>query len=360
MITPEVINRGGSKLEITRALIESGADIPIPRSTWKYYGQNLDSILPEFERMKKPVIVRGSHKNDYQGFIDVIPTIKDVHNIRQLEDAVKYIEQIMLIPDVKVHCEDWKQDYTPEVHILLQEQSPSSSIGSMIRHPHTRRVHIEYMNLGNSNKKYANVTENGEIENNILSESEEKIKQMVDIYKKLEATGLLNETYSHHVEFGIDPLSFFQARAFKKYEPAKDFEIPDSEYEVTIHSRECFGITPPEGISLPFFCSHYEINPQKADITQPYGLVVYGRFEESPPRGIKFGNIMAFCSPHTDAGYLFHGNYRMMKKSRFSLSDRASLGLEFHRCKFLFAEQGEEFRVFSNGEHMKVIPLRYL
>src|SRR3989338_3680674 len=132
MITPQLIQRGGSKLEITRALLEAGIDMPIPRSTWKYYGQSLDSILPEFNKMKKPVIVRGSHPNDYHGFIDVIPTVRDVETVQGLERAVKKIESRMYDPTVKAHCDDWGQPYSPEVHILLQEQSPSPVFGSML------------------------------------------------------------------------------------------------------------------------------------------------------------------------------------------------------------------------------------
>src|SRR3989338_11113035 len=104
MITPQLIQRGGSKLEITRALLEAGIDMPIPRSTWKYYGQSLDSILPEFNKMKKPVIVRGSHPNDYHGFIDVIPTVRDVETVQELEIAIKRIEEEIESEDVKKHC----------------------------------------------------------------------------------------------------------------------------------------------------------------------------------------------------------------------------------------------------------------
>ena len=53
VISQELIGRGGSKLEITRALLEQEADVPIPNSIWRYYGQSLDSIREGFERLKK-------------------------------------------------------------------------------------------------------------------------------------------------------------------------------------------------------------------------------------------------------------------------------------------------------------------
>ena len=64
MISDAIIQRGGSKLEITRAVIESGLKIPVPRSAWLYYGQDIGSLRGSFNDMRKPVIVRGSHPND--------------------------------------------------------------------------------------------------------------------------------------------------------------------------------------------------------------------------------------------------------------------------------------------------------
>jgi len=151
MISQNIIRRGGSKLEITRALIERNVGIPVPVSTWKYYGQDLDSIRRDFESMRKPVIVRGSHRNDYEGFIDVVPTYRNVNDFRELENAVRYIEGATESDDVRVHCEDWDQPYTPKVHILVQEQSRSAIVGSMLRHPHDRKqLIIQYFDMNDS------------------------------------------------------------------------------------------------------------------------------------------------------------------------------------------------------------------
>src|SRR3989339_215015 len=125
MITEEKIKRGGSKLEITREVLEGRLDIPVPISAWRYYGDDLAPLVNAFQGMKKPVIVRGSHPNDYHGFVDVVPTIRDVVSIPELEKAVRIIEDEVKSEDVRIHCEDWKQPFTPEVHILMQEQSRS-------------------------------------------------------------------------------------------------------------------------------------------------------------------------------------------------------------------------------------------
>jgi hypothetical protein len=203
MITQETINRGGSKLEFTRAIIERRLAVPVPVSAWRYCGQDLSILRKDFDAMKKPVIVRGSHPNDYHGFIDVVPTERDVKEWSQLEFSVRRIErQIQQNPDVRIHCEDWGQPYIPEVHILLQEQSPSQYIGSMIRHPHTREIHIEWYDISDKGlvKNCADTIENNLIVNDVspLEEvTEGEIKEIIEMYKALESTGLLDPEWSH-------------------------------------------------------------------------------------------------------------------------------------------------------------------
>ena len=54
---------------------------------------------------------------------------------------------------VRIHCEDWKQPYSPEVHFLIQEQG-SDIVGSMLRHPHDKqRLIIQYRDIGPSLEK---------------------------------------------------------------------------------------------------------------------------------------------------------------------------------------------------------------
>lgn len=146
MLTQKLIDQGGSKLEATRLFLERGLKIPIPESTWHYHGQSLDNVRKEFNRLRKPVIVRGSDKYDWHGRIGVLPTIRDVHSFLDLEEAVRECENFMLRDDFKRFADDEGLGYTEEVHQLIQEQSPSNIVGSMIRHPNDlRKLILNYM-----------------------------------------------------------------------------------------------------------------------------------------------------------------------------------------------------------------------
>jgi hypothetical protein len=77
--------------------------------------------------------------------------------------------------------------------------------------------------------------------------------QLKRMYEKIEDSGILDPSYSYQVEFGLRPLSFFQARPFKKLEKAADFEVPRISVDEGIpyiNSSLCFGITPKEGMEI--------------------------------------------------------------------------------------------------------------
>jgi hypothetical protein len=363
MITTEKIQRGGSKLEITREILESGLDLPVPVSAWRYYGNDLAPLEAAFQRMKKPVIVRGSHKNDYHGFIDVVPTLNDVMTIHQLEKAVKIIESEVQSEEVQIHCADWQQPFTPEVHILMQEQSPSPLNGSMLRHPHKKEgYYVQYRNMRDIERwrnpvSYAR--QNIPMEDFFQAEShlgvsEDEVKQAISMFQKLEASGVLEKDWAYQVEFGLEPLMFFQARPFKKIEPALSFEIPA--FENAVESYDAFGITPPEGVELEFLvCTPSTLfnkngfNQQRKDLPKNIGIYQSRRFEpgDSPAKGLRVGNLMCFYSPCSFDNFLFHENYRFMKQAEVS----------FLRSVPHQLYQNFRARIISNGDSGAIIPI---
>ncbi|MFA5992770.1 MAG: hypothetical protein WC796_03625 [Candidatus Pacearchaeota archaeon] len=383
MITQEQINRGGSKLEIIRALLErerEGTNIPIPRSVWKYAGQSLDSVMPEIQRMREPLIVRGSHPNDYHGFIDVIPTFRDVTHT-SVEEAIEKIESFMLgkhyivrpgvyVGDIsreneglRVHCEDWGQPYTPEAHILIQEQSPSPIIGSMLRHPNTNKLMIQYKDITDNNLMGRAPVSHAELEESSywhhsseLEIEDKEIREAIEMYEKLETSGILDDSFAQQIEFGLRPLLFFQARPFKSFQPAKSYErawnIHGKDFPI-MTAMSCFGVTPEEGIEVSFYIDKPEA------IDKPYGLILPHKIEESYPLHQRFGSLSVFCSDNFDWNFLHHGVYRFMKKADYSLVQLLVLGearKDWRHNLGVFRES----RLFSDGKHAAVIPVKYL
>jgi hypothetical protein len=384
MISQDLIDRGGSKLEITRALLEAGygspeSGIPIPHSVFRYYGQDLNSIRADFERLRKPVIVRGSHRNDYHGFIDVILTHKNISSFSELEDAVTNIEETTDREVVKIHSEDWGQTYTPEVHILIQEQSPSYIAGSMIRHPHDKQQwRIQYRDITDKVNivSYAQIRRGydslRESHKSRLRVTDDEIRDVVDLYEKLETCGVLDTSFSQHMEFGLRPLMFYQARPFKKFQPAQNFEIPwgNTLKHPYMTAREYFGITPEEGVELPFFPVRWKymtfikrLPPELEE--KAHGLILLNRLLKSPATGKQFGKLVAFCSPCPDFSYLFHRNYRLMKRAEFSFIDFLVFNVEASgsgRSTYSVKDVRDfrESRLFCNGNRGIIIPTKYL
>lgn len=362
---------GGSKLEITRLLIEQGLGIPIPRSTWKYHGQSLDTVLRDFNSFRKPVIVRGSHPNDYHGFIDVIPTIRDVSTISELEKAIDKIESTVASEDVRVHAEDWGQPYTPTVHILIQEQSPSFAVGSMLRHPHNGNIEIIYFDLSEDGRyypSYAWVNKKGLTHLSSSGISDAEIEELIELYKKIENSGIVDNEWAQQVEFGLKPLNFFQARPFKKLRTAEEFAIPEpaDKTKPYLTTNCCFGITDSKGIEMRFqIASTGDAKFWDSMVAKEgeYGLILTDKTRRSFPVGKRFGNIRAYCSISSLDHLLLHPDYRLMKKAEYGLA-----GYLGHNVKSLFGmsydkadlKTFQEARLFSNGNSAVVIPSQFL
>ena len=324
----DLMQRGGSKLEITRAIIEQGLDkrIHVPQSAWMYAGGSVDVLWRDISRFPRPLIVRGSHRNDYHGFIDVIPTIPNVYSKLDLEKAIKQIEEKMKDRNIRIHCEDWGQSYTPEAHILVQEQIECSATGFMLRHPHTGSLSIErrrketesivsFLRLGESDYKKGD---------SIYEQEELSI-----LYEAVEALSLLEQEWVHQVEYGISKKDkdtiFFQARPFKKKQPAADFKISIPESAPYIYlddlAEGCFGITPPEGIELEFFneskTSIHEIT--KHSLTKEYGVIIEKNRRLQYPIWTRFGNMRALVLGISFTDWQSHDSYRIVKRAEYTM-----------------------------------------
>lgn len=99
-----------------------------------------------------------------------------------------------------------------------------------------------------------------------------------------------------------------------------------------------------------------------ADIEKPYGLILTHRADKSPPIEKRFGKLQVYCSPCPINNYLYHGNYRLMKKADLTFIDFIAHNFKKRGGWDYFPDELELFResrVFSNGNIGVIIPKRY-
>lgn len=377
-LTSVPIEQGGGKLEVSRKLAEEG--FPVPKSAYLYYSdlERRNLVRAAFKQLRKPVIVRGSHANDWEGYIDVLPTRRDVVTEDQLFDGIKEIKQCAASKELEIHSRDWGQPFTAEVHVLLQEQSPSPLSGSMLRHPHVLdEVHVNYVDR----VKYANHDSiskptfsfirkdnrvgiyHGGVHSHPISKGE--IDRIFETYAAIEKSGFFRPEWVYQMEIGLDPFMIYQLRPFKKKEPAKDFKVPFTINEdfPSLRSDLCFGITPSVGIELSLLI----MNPVDFYLSfsgdnKPYSLLLTDKQLGTVPTTVQIKNLVAYFSRARTHSYLEHGEFRFLRRARYSFLNWYSTNVSESGLWKYYANDLEVFResrLWSNGNSAVLIPAEY-
>lgn len=377
-ITVIPVQRGGGKLESVRILSEKG--FPTPKSHYLYEADlsNQKLIAAAFRDLSKPLIVRGSHPNDWHGYIDALPTVRDVSSEENLQQAINTIRETAASDILHRHAHDWGQSFSPQVHVLVQEQSSSPITGSMLRHPHSLdEIHVNY---GNSNLRMSNsfldyrsslscaciYDDNHFFKSEYdVSIEEEQLEYAGDIYRSVEKAGLVDPNWVYQMEIGFNPFMIYQLRPFKRREYPQKFNVPDLHNErfPYITSSLVFGITPPEGVQLRFIPEEF-LAVYRGFLTpssNPYGLLLVDRPTDSLPAKIRMGNLAAILSKNTIGHYLEHGDYRLLKKSQFGLLDYHTINIPLRtRLDPKDMQVFSDSYLWSNGKRAVIIPTQYV
>src|SRR3989344_7789519 len=364
--TPIPVEVGGGKLEGVKALEQAG--FPVPKSRYLYHGDLTNPKLLEacFADLAKPLIVRGSHPNDWHGYIDVLPTYKNIRSDAQLEESFRNIQRAAASDALRQHASDWDQSFSPEVHILVQEQSPSPVSGSMLRHPHILgRIDMNFVDRVKHAQRgvlqsppafsYAIKRTSGKLDYGLsgVDVTQQEIEYAMRVYGDVETSGLLDNGWVYQMEIGLSPFFIYQLRPFKRKEPARNFKIPN----ITdlkgpyIFSSLTFGITPPEGIGLNFAVHTFE-DVAKGELNPPkgkYGLLLVSETQNSLATGMRIGDLSVF---HTMRGlgsaYLEHGDYRFLKKAEYASSYYSADDFSDKDKRF---RDPEDYVVFKNARY---------
>lgn len=367
MISQEIINRGGGKLEVTRAIIERGLTdiLPVPRSIWHYAGEDLGLLKSEFEKMQKPVIVRPSTSRDLEDEVGVYCS-PHVDSWDKFERAIKEAEAFYAGESMRLFCKDLEIPHDHRVNFLIQEFK-NSTLGTMVQNPHTGIIRLEYRTgedyLLNREREFnpdgTPIEEPSHWYGGVFREDKttQDQKQARDLFLAFIASGILDPSYAFALEVGMEPKFFLQARLFKRKQPAETWQLPLVDEETPhIKGRECFGITPPEGVVYQTFQN--SIPAETIEHRKPYALIknnCYGSYyilrdnvHQEAQNSSPLGNLQVYKGE--SVYWLNHSNYRLVRKAK--ISDISTIVYRPNRDKFRF---NCFMRYFCNGSEFLAV-----
>lgn len=261
MLPATEIQQYGGKAAILNHVRDKLPHMPILNYIVRQDGSSLGSILPYFQKMRKPIIVRSSSPYEYGDFEGIFDSVRDVYDENSLKAAIEKVEKSATSERTTEYARQngFKIDF--HIHTIIQEQSDSQYCGAMMRHPNNPNlIFITYFSgwgKNTRNYKYFLFNEDGnehEMKEFMIGEfssiDEEDAKFLVEKYKEVESLSDIGNDYALFMEFGFKPFAFYQARPFKKIQVA-DFELPNIHDGTILRSDLCFGITSKDGIVYP-------------------------------------------------------------------------------------------------------------
>jgi hypothetical protein len=257
MLPQTEIERYGGKAAILNH-IRDNTNLPIPSYVIMQAGQDMSSINGDFDHMKKPVIVRSSSSYEYGDFEGIFESVRDVSDRDDLERAVRLVQKSARSERAKQYAEQHGFKIGEDIHLIVQEQTPSLS-GGMLRHPNNPDlIFITYFEgRGKYQQKYHSFLFDETINDKrdcrgftTHGIEKEDAQFLVEQYKKIEGLEQIADDSTLFVEFGFNPFSVYQARPFMKKQVAS-FNLPEGDKENSLSTDFVLGVTPPDGITLP-------------------------------------------------------------------------------------------------------------
>ncbi|MDO8649236.1 MAG: hypothetical protein Q7R81_05640 [Candidatus Peregrinibacteria bacterium] len=294
-------------------------------------------ILPGGEWKGSPYsgknIVRGSHRNDFQGLVDILPTEVVEGSIEQVRAAINLIRNEAAGSEVMAYGQYENPNYDGKVVIAVQPHAKKTwdyRRGSIVEHPNKPGKYfvteVHDYSLHDRDVSSALFDEKG----NVIKQYREVQNDptLIEIYKAIRAAGLVRDDLSFQMEFGREPGELpyiFQVRAFTRKAIA-DFSIDEEDAT----NGFAFGVTPAKGIELAVFHSRFE----DGSVPQPnedFALLSTsqsdGRIPDFMPRGMR-GYLSASTFGFSAIPNLEHSNYWKIQKADVSVLGERSRNFE--------------------------------
>lgn len=336
---------GGSKSGAYQYLYDFSSDLHRHLPTGTHYlapGDDLEKFLDTLNYSRRK-IVRACHPLDLLGMVDVIPTMPVNRTDR---DAVRFSINRVLEEaqddEVRSFAEyESGESFDGKVGILVQDYCGTER-GSIVEHPHER-------GLFRVGREYASITSSTNIDEEMFDEDGRQldlmemkynddpepiydesvwgigaaeVQKVIALYRKIYDTGLMPESHSFQMEYGIDDrtreVMFYQSRIFKPFEEGGTFE---PEFDVfTSHITMpylTFGITPENGLEMQLAELDTEsIEKYQNESQMAYAYNAYGH-RCTTDLDVQPHNVAAYL-PYQHQ-ILEHGHYRWMQKAPVTL-----------------------------------------
>ena len=137
------VERWGGKLGGLEFLRERGPNWlqeAIPETIFVEPGQMWDGKTPEVDTREDAYIIRGSHKNDFDGLVDAIPTYSDMSAVKIAES----IEELRLETSKEIFLNYARYEdpnFDEKITVGIQPFYPYRA-GSIVEHPNQPGVFL--------------------------------------------------------------------------------------------------------------------------------------------------------------------------------------------------------------------------
>ncbi|MBW2982214.1 hypothetical protein KY343_05015 [Candidatus Woesearchaeota archaeon] len=312
-----------------------------------YVGKDEEYSEDQVPEYFPKAIVRGSHKNDHLGLVDIIKTLYTGDNFN-LGGSIERIREHANSPEVISYNNYEGQEYDGKISILVQLFNQGTR-GSMIEHPHKRGLYL--VDFVDSTVLGDRVIDNYvvdqekmiyEVNPSLLNITEDIIHEVIKLYKKVRESGFIPEDYTFQMEFGLNRESFTEEKElvlFYQARPFKKFEEPT--FELDKHWKyNCYGMTPEEGIVLPVAKTDHQVGVN--DIKEPFAWIVENITHKMSPH-CQPRNMKAFLPIGGRVDSLEHNTYRWIRKADISITS------PYIEAKLRSFKTGDKIRIRSNG-----------
>ncbi|MBI2549007.1 hypothetical protein HYW21_06670 [Candidatus Woesearchaeota archaeon] len=135
MLPQADIQTDGGKAAILDYVKHHIAAHHIPLYVVLEHGEPVSSVKGFFDAIRKPVIARSSSPHEYEDFEGIFHSEHSITTYNGLEAAVAKVRQSTTSKRAKAYAAQHGFTIDERMHVIIQEQSPSSFQGAMMRHP---------------------------------------------------------------------------------------------------------------------------------------------------------------------------------------------------------------------------------